>query len=1618
MTVVNKPLWWSKLSGFYGFSNDGLSTIDIDLMLQTLDDSVEGQFARITTSSFQSLMTSVLQGTSSSSQTSTSHFISNNNNAELVLGHAGFDYLAGTTQDNIMHGGLGNDFFSGSAGIDLMIGSDELQGPGERDTVAYLMATSGIYVNATVDTSTQALDLSAGQDVYAFTYADYLDSYFPRVFGFQTGAGGDVIDMSKLLAAVGYTGSNPVGDGYIRFTQSGADIRVLFDADGNGAGAGRELIRLTNTSTVNFSLTHNLVTTSPAVTDEPNYLTYVSNDGQGGYDILYSIENIIGSRFNDTIYGHTIQNNILAGAQGDDALFGEGGADILIGGSGADVVNGGTGNDLILLGLGGDQATGGTGIDTFKVDGTIGVSIAANTHTILDFQTGAGGDKLDVTEVLMNAGYKGTDAVGDGYVQVTQTDADTTIFFDVDGAGGPAAAQALAVLKNTDATQFSTTQNLVTTATQKTLYLSILGQSNAEGLRVLGDDAESGVTRIRTGLQAQTDYTKIDAEFRDENNSVFVPAIGSTRVVGDYGGKTSDSWWYPSTNKPGEILIRAVEIMLTQIADARAHGVVKPVVVWGQGEGDCVYIAAQTTEAGRLAAQTAYKNATLAVFDYIKAQVGADVQFYIMGTGRYNADAALAGGNSAATVARTATGLPYIQAAQEQMALERSDVFYAVNYTDLPLISEYDPVGNATDPWHYHPETREIIGDRIADYIALSLGQDHILDNPGAYPIHLLNDLQLKSHAGMIINGNANNNIVVGTLGDDTLTGGAGNDTLFGGAGLDKAIYTLNFASYNVSVGTYITVAALSGTEGTDTLMQIERIEFADGVYENGVFTPLNYNPSAKDDTFVVEQDTPVSGNVLADNGNGIDSDADGDVLTVVAGVYATANGSVTLNADGTFTYTPNSGFYGIDSFDYVVNDGRGGSDMATVFVTVNQYIAPNNDPVAQDDNFQGNQSNDISGNLLSDNGFGADSDVDGDILSVVAGTVATANGNVTINADGTFVYTPNAGYYGNDSFSYTLRDSRGGLDTATVNLTIHQVNNAPVAVDDAFSGLVNVDVLGNVLSDNGAGADYDVDAQSLIVVAGTFATAHGSVTINTNGTFTYTPSLGYVGADSFTYTVEDGVGGSDVGTVNIVIELPNTAPVAQDDTFSGDENVQISGNLFADNGHGADSDADGNPLTVDAGTFATAHGSVTINADGTFTYTPNAEYVGADSFNYTLRDNKGGSDTATVNLTLNNVNKAPVAKDDAFTGLQNGNIAGNLLADNGAGLDSDPDGDALSIVAGTYATAYGSVTVNTDGSFLYSPVAGYYGADTFDYTLTDGSLTDTGTVNFTVNPLNNAPVAQDDAFTLNEMSSVSGNVLVNNGSGVDSDADGHALSVVAGTYNTANGKVVIAANGNFTYTPNAFFFGSDSYDYTVQDGHGGSDIGRLNFTLNSIEILGTATNNTLNGTTANDIIRGLGGNDTLSGDLGDDYMFGDEGNDTIKGRDGNDIMYGGAGDDYLEGGNGSDILYGGAGNDTLKGSSGADTFMFTSLADGIDIIQDYGRSVGDKIDISALLDMYDPITHLITDFVQIAVSGSNSILSVDVDGGGNSFVAIATILNVTNISDEQSLVSTGHLIV
>lgn len=182
----------------------------------------------------------------------------------------------------------------------------------------------------------------------------------------------------------------------------------------------------------------------------------------------------------------------------------------------------------------------------------------------------------------------------------------------------------------------------------------------------------------------------------------------------------------------------------------------------------------------------------------------------------------------------------------------------------------------------------------------------------------------------------------------------------------------------------------------------------------------------------------------------------------------------------------------------------------------------------------------------------------------------------------------------------------------------------------------------------------------------------------------------------------------------------------------------------------------------------------------------------------------------------------------------------------------------------------------------------------------------------------------------------------------------------------------------------------------------------------------GSTAAQTTNGTTAANTILGRGGNDTINGLAGNDNLHGGSGNDTIKGGDGNDLVHGGIGNDMIYGDAGNDIIYGDDGLDNLYGGTGADIFMFLkeTAFKNIDVINDFSKTQNDKISIKDLLQGYDPLTKAITDFVQITTSGSNSILKVDADGGANGFVQIATIKGITGLTDEASLVASGHLIV
>ena len=261
-----------------------------------------------------------------------------------------------------------------------------------------------------------------------------------------------------------------------------------------------------------------------------------------------------------------------------------------------------------------------------------------------------------------------------------------------------------------------------------------------------------------------------------------------------------------------------------------------------------------------------------------------------------------------------------------------------------------------------------------------------------------------------------------------------------------------------------------------------------------------------------------------------------------------------------------------------------------------------------------------------------------------------------------------------------------------------------------------------------------------------------------------------------------------------------------------------------------AEPESSGEPLTAALVTGPGHASTFTLNADGSFTYTPTADWNGTDTFVYEANDGNGGVTQETVSITVTPVNDAPVAVDDAVTATEDTLFTSTVDLDFN---DTDLDGDALTVVAGTFATTQGgSLVLAADGSYTYTPAANFNGIDTVDYTVTDGALTDVGTLTITINPVNDAPVAVDDAITATEDTLFTSTVDLDFN---DTDLDGDSLSVVAGTFaTTQGGSLVLAADGSYTYTPAANFTGIDTVDYTVTDGTL-TDVGTLTITVNPV---------------------------------------------------------------------------------------------------------------------------------------------------------------------------------------
>uniref|UniRef100_UPI0035943CA9 Ig-like domain-containing protein n=1 Tax=Haliscomenobacter sp. TaxID=2717303 RepID=UPI0035943CA9 len=508
---------------------------------------------------------------------------------------------------------------------------------------------------------------------------------------------------------------------------------------------------------------------------------------------------------------------------------------------------------------------------------------------------------------------------------------------------------------------------------------------------------------------------------------------------------------------------------------------------------------------------------------------------------------------------------------------------------------------------------------------------------------------------------------------------------------------------------------------------------------------------------------------------------------------------------------------------------------------------------------------------------------------------------------NGTYTFDPLPTFLGEVPVQYTISDPGGLMDNAVLTITmIPNLGNVTVANDDANSSPQGVVQTGNILTN-----DFDPEgntqtvtaaqnsANAALVVNGSTANplpSGGTLVLAANGAYTYTPAVGFVGTEIVRYTATDNGSpiATDVATLYLTT-LPVNVTYAENDINQTPINIPASGNVLTNDtdpqgdnqtvtSARADTDGDGLvddnlPLGVattiyglnDAGVVVVA-GQVTLNVNGSYTYTPATGFTGDVPFTYTATDNNisPASDNATVTievipLSTPGTNEPPVANDDTNTTEKDTNVSGNVLPN-----DSDPDGDPITVTSalvatgvdgivndlltlGTPTTVYGKdpagnpaiagqLTLNPNGSYTFDPTPTFLGELPVIYKISDpAGLMDAATLTITVTEnLGNATYANDDAKVGPKNVAQTGNVLTN-----DSDPEGNtqtvasavnsngtALVVNGSTANTlpSGGTLVLAANGTFTYTPATDFVGTERVQYRIVDN--GSPVARDTATL------------------------------------------------------------------------------------------------------------------------------------------------------------------------------------------
>lgn len=593
-------------------------------------------------------------------------------------------------------------------------------------------------------------------------------------------------------------------------------------------------------------------------------------------------------------------------------------------------------------------------------------------------------------------------------------------------------------------------------------------------------------------------------------------------------------------------------------------------------------------------------------------------------------------------------------------------------------------------------------------------------------------------------------------------------------------------------------------------------------IVEPTAVTPTG--PDASNDSYSTDEDstltvTPGTG-VLA-NDTGV-----GDLSAEVA--EGPSNGTLTLNDDGSFTYSPDANYYGSDSFTYTVNNGSG-TDVATVSITVN----PTDDPVTVvNDTATVNEDGTVTIEVLAN-----DSVPDG--VSTI--TVTHVDQGTATVVDGKIVYTPDPNTSGLHKFAYTVTDADGDTATAAVNVTVNPTDDPVTATDDTATVAEDGEVTINVAANDTA---PDGGATVTIISAPT----NGTATVSGTRVF-YTPDPGTSGTDTFTYTLTDQDGDTATATVTVTVTAVDDDVVAEDDEVAVDEDGTVTIDVLAN-----DSVDDGG-ATISIVNLV--NGTVEV-VNGQIVYTPVPNTSGTQTLIYQVTDADGDSDTATVTITINPTDDPVTAVTDAASTNENTAVTIDVLAN-----DIAPDGGA-EVISVSADPRQGTAVINTDGTITYTPNPNTVGPQRFAYTVQDANGdTSTAIVNITVTAVDDPVNANDDTAQVDEDGTVTIDVLAN-----DSVPDGGATITDITLADTAQGDAQIV-NGTIVYTPTANTSGTQTLTYTVTDADGDTDTATVTITVNPTDDPVTAVNDVVTTNEDTSVTLNVLANDTYIDGLG-----------------------------------------------------------------------------------------------------------------------------------------------------